>query len=65
MNKFYAKGTEAFEQENYEDAVRMLQQSIDVDPDHTKHVKTCSLKQVEAHIKLKRYDDAQELAQRT
>ena len=65
LNKFYTKGTDAFEQENYEEAVRMLQQSIDVDPDHTKHVKTCSLKQVEAHIKLKQYNDAHSIAEQT
>jgi len=58
MDKFHAKGQKAFEQEEWQEAVELLQRSMDADPTHKEHAKTCAVRQSEAHLRLKQYEEA-------
>ena len=63
IDRFHSKGEAAYESGNYEEAVHLYQQSIDVDETHSEHTKICARRQSDAHMKLKEYSRAKAKAE--
>jgi len=62
LDRFHAKGQAAFEKQEWQEAVEHLQRSIDADPTHREHAKTCAVRQSEALLRLKQYKEAMDKA---